>query len=96
MTKTVPLPGDLLRAELVRRGLTQSALAEAVGRPVQVLNDVIRGKKGITAYTALDLEKALGIEAQYWLHAQADYDLAQARARVAAGRPRPGTRPHFR
>lgn len=93
MTTTVPHPGELLHADLASRGMTQSALAEAVGRPVQVINDVIRGKKGITAYTAIDLENALGAPpAWYWLHAQAAYDLAQARARIASGRPRPGTR----
>jgi addiction module HigA family antidote len=96
MTNTAARPGDLLRAELAARGMTQSKLAEVVGRPVQVINDVVTGKKSITAYTALDLEKALGIEATYWLHAQANYDLAQARARLAAGHGRPGLRPRTR
>lgn len=91
---SAPHPGVLLRAELAERGMTQVKLAEAVGRPVQVINDVVTGKKGVSAYTALDLERALGIEAQYWLHAQADYDLAQARARLAAGMRRPGVRPN--
>lgn len=94
MTNTPPLPGELLRAELASRGMSQSALAEAIGRPVQTVNNVIRGKLGITAYTALDLETALGTKPEYWLYAQADYDLAQARARLAAGLRRPGVRPN--
>jgi addiction module HigA family antidote len=94
MTKNVPHPGKLLKAELASRGMYQGTLAEAIGRPFQLISYICRGEKSITAYTALDLEKALGVEAQYWLYAQADYDLAQARARVASGRPRPGTRPN--
>jgi addiction module HigA family antidote len=50
-----------------------------MGRPAQVVNEIIRGKKQITAETALDLERALGISAGFWVRLQADYDLVKAR-----------------
>lgn len=59
--------------------MTQAELAEETGRPVAVLNAIINGKKSITAHTALDLAKALGHRPEYWLHAQAAYELDRAR-----------------
>lgn len=74
-------PGEILRDELRDRGITQVAFAEMLDRPAQVVSEVINGKKNITADTALDLERALGIEAEFWVRAQADYDLSVARQR---------------
>ncbi len=73
-------PGEHLLEELEARGVTQRALAAAIGRPPQVVNEIIRGKKAITAATALALEKALGISARTWMNLQADYELALAMA----------------
>src|SRR6185312_2127178 len=72
-------PGELLGEELEVRGMTQKALAEALGRPAQAVNEIIRGKKSITAETALGLERVLGSPAYLWLRLQADHDLALAR-----------------
>ena len=78
-------PGELLAEELEVREMTQRALAEAMGRPVQVVNEIVRGKKAITAETAVQLEEALGISAHLWMNLQSAYELQLARA---AHRPR--------
>lgn len=76
-------PGGVLAEELTARGLTQRELASRIGRPAKMVNEVINGKKGITADTALDLEQALGITAQSWLNLQTAYELTMARQRRA-------------
>ena len=78
-------PGETLRDELQARGLTQKELAARIGRPPQAINEIVRGKKSITAETALALEGALdGISARFWLNLQADYELTLARIRRRA------------
>ncbi len=72
-------PGDCLREELAARGMTQVALAKAMGQPLQTVNAVIRGKKSITADIALQLERVLGIEAEFWLNLETHYQLTLAR-----------------
>lgn len=79
-------PGEILREELKARGLTQSACAAMVGRSVQVVNRIITGKQSITPDTALDLERGLGVSADFWVRLQADHDLWVARQRREAGR----------
>ncbi|MCY4639451.1 MAG: HigA family addiction module antitoxin [Chloroflexi bacterium] len=72
-------PGELLAEELESRGMTQRALAEAMGRPPQVINEIVRGRKAITAATAIQLEEVLGTSARLWLGLQATYELIRAR-----------------
>lgn len=79
-------PGEILREELQARGLTQSACAEMAGRSGTVISLIINGKKSITPDTALDLERGLGISAEFWVRAQADHDLRVARQRRAVPR----------
>ena len=67
--------------ELRARGMTQSELARRMGRPIQVINAIVTGKKSITAETALQLEKALDIPAEFWLNLEATYQLGKVRAR---------------
>jgi HTH-type transcriptional regulator/antitoxin HigA len=74
-------PGEILREELAERGLSQAAFAAQIGRPAQMVSEIITGKKGVTPQTALDFELALGIQADFWVHVQADHDLNAARAR---------------
>ena len=76
-------PGELLAEELDARELTQKALAEAMGRSPQIVSEIVRGRTAITARTAIDLERALGIPAQFWLNLEASYRLALARREVA-------------
>lgn len=72
-------PGELLTEELEARGLTQSALARQMGRPVQAINEIIHGRKAVTAETAVGLEVALGIDARIWMSLQSQYDIVIAR-----------------
>ena len=82
-------PGELLAEELDVRGMTQRELALAMGRPPQLISEIVRGRRGISAETALQLEAALGTAAHIWIGLDADYRLALAlqrsRARVAVG-----------
>jgi len=82
-------PGMTLREELAERGITQTAFARQIGRPIQAINEIIKGKKTITADTAIAFEKALGIRAELWLKMEASYQLSKARAAL---RRTPGQR----
>ncbi|HEY2385488.1 MAG TPA: HigA family addiction module antitoxin [Candidatus Binatia bacterium] len=76
-------PGETLVEELEARGMSQSELARRAGRPVQAINEIARGKKEITAETALAFERVLGVSAEFWLRLDAQYRLARARVRTA-------------
>lgn len=60
-------------------GLSQNALARAAGVPPRRINEIVLGKRGITADTALRLAAALGTSERFWLGLQAEYDLEEAR-----------------
>ncbi len=72
-------PGDVLAEELEARGLTQSRLARLMHRPLQAINEIVRGRKRITGATALELADALGTSAELWIRLEADYELNKAR-----------------
>ena len=72
-------PGELLAEELAARGMTQSQLARQMGRPLQAVNEIVRGKKRITGETALQLSEALGTSAEFWMRLESDYELNRAR-----------------
>lgn len=75
-------PGLLLKKELEERGLKQSDFANEIQiRPSQ-FNEIINGKRNITADFAVLLEAALGIPALFWLNYQAIFDLSKARAKA--------------
>ena len=80
-------PGEMLLEEfLLPAGMTQAAFATKLGWTKARLNELINGKRGITADAALDLAEALGTSAKLWMNLQATYDLARAlkrRARAA-------------
>ena len=80
-TDAVIPPGEHLDETLEALGMTQKALAEAMGRPPQMVSELIRGKKELTAETALDLERVLGIPAYLWVALEGSYRLALARTR---------------
>ncbi len=75
-------PGATLAEELGARSMTQKELAAQCGRPIQVINEIIKGKKAITPETALDLERVLGVSAEFWLNQQTRYQLTMARDRL--------------
>ncbi len=75
-------PGEILAEEFLKpAGITQSAFAEKVGWTRARLNELINGKRGVTADAALDLADALGTSAKLWMNLQATYDLDRAMKR---------------
>jgi antitoxin HigA-1 len=72
-------PGEILLEEfLVPSGVTQAALAEKMGWMKARLNELIQGKRGITAAAALDLAEVLGTSPKLWMNLQDTYDLDKA------------------
>jgi addiction module HigA family antidote len=74
----------LLEEFLQPMGMTQTAFAEKLGWTRAKLNELIKGKRGVTADSALDLAQAFGTSAKLWMNLQATYDLDRARKRRAA------------
>jgi addiction module HigA family antidote len=79
-------PGEMLLEEFLKpRGVTQVELASRMGVPIQRVNTIINGKRGITAETAILLAEALDTTPEFWMGLQADHDLWHAlRKRAAA------------
>jgi addiction module HigA family antidote len=77
-------PGGTLADELAARGLSANALALKLRVPANRVTDIIRGRRGITAETALRLGRYFGTSAQFWMNLQANYDLAVAREAFGA------------
>ena len=72
-------PGTMLLEEFLKPlGMTQVALAERIGVSFPRVNELVRGKRGVTPDTALRLERLFGMEAQFWLNLQLAWDLYQA------------------
>jgi len=72
-------PGEYLAEVLAARGMSQSELARRTGRPIQAINEIIKGDKSLTPATALQLEKALGVPAHIWTGLESRYQLIRAR-----------------
>src|SRR5512136_3202126 len=69
-------PGEVLLEEFLKpMGLSQSRLALDIGVPPRRINEIVLGKRGITADTALRLARYFGNSPQFWLGLQRDYDL---------------------
>ena len=72
-------PGEVLLEEfLTPMGISQNALARAAGVPPRRINEIVLGKRGVTANTAVRLAAALGTSERFWLGLQADFDLEEA------------------
>lgn len=77
-------PGEVLQEEFMRAfDLSQNSLARAIGVPPRRINEILLGKRGITADTALRLAGFFGTSAGFWMGLQADYDLEEARLALA-------------
>lgn len=77
-------PGEVLMADFIEGfGITQNKLAVSIGVPPRRINEIVHGKRGITADTALRLGKYFGTSAQFWLNLQSHYDLDVAEDRAA-------------
>lgn len=73
-------PGEILKKEFLNPvEITQVALAQHIGVPLQRVNEIIRGKRGITPETAWLLSQALGTTPQFWMNLQDAYDLTSKR-----------------
>lgn len=77
-------PGEVLQEEyLSPLGVTQHRLAVAVGVPPRRINEIIHGKRGISADTALRLARYFGTSERFWLNLQSRYDIELERDRLA-------------
>jgi addiction module HigA family antidote len=79
--KLAPIhPGEILREEFMKpHGLSQNALARALGIPPRRINEIVQEKRSITADTALRLARYFGTSAEMWCGLQADYGLRLVR-----------------
>lgn len=77
-------PGDVLREALEERSMSQSELARRLDRPLKTINEIVNAKAAITPKTALQLELALGISADFWNALETQYRAAIARQNEAA------------
>jgi addiction module HigA family antidote len=73
-------PGETIREDILKPlDMSVNQLAKALNVDAARLNEIVRGRRGITADTALRLSRYLGTSAEFWLGLQADYDLRVAR-----------------
>ena len=73
-------PGEILLKEFLKPlGITQVAFARHIGVPLQRINEIVRGKRGVTPETAWLLSQALGTTPGSWLNLQRNHDLAKKR-----------------
>ena len=79
-----PHPGEILAAEFMRPiGLSQNALARSVHVPPRRINELIQGKRAVSADTDLRLARYFGVSEGFFLGLQADYDLMQRKREIA-------------
>jgi addiction module HigA family antidote len=79
-------PGEVLLEEfLVPMGISQNALARAAAVPPRRINEIVLGKRGISADTAVRLARVFGTSERFWLGLQTDYDLEEARRAIGRG-----------
>lgn len=72
-------PGEILNEDfLLPLGVSQYRLAQAVAVPPRRINEIVHGKRAISADTALRLSRFFGTSAEFWINLQAQYDLRQA------------------
>lgn len=77
-------PGEILDEEFLRPlGMTQQALADKMGVPIQRVNTIISGKRGVTAETAILLARVFETSPQFWMNLQTNFDLWKAERELA-------------
>jgi antitoxin HigA-1 len=78
-------PGEILREEfLAPMGISQNAVARAISVPPRRINEIVLGKRAISADTALRLAHYFGTSEQFWMALQASFDLEEARDRIGS------------
>ena len=76
-------PGEVLLEEFLKpMGLSQNALAVSIGVPPRRINEIVLGKRAVTADTALRLAHYFGSSEQFWMALQASFDLEEARKKL--------------
>jgi addiction module HigA family antidote len=76
-------PGEVLLEEFLKpHGLSQNRLAREIGVPPRRVNEIVLGKRAISADTALRLSRFFGTSEGFWMGLQADYDLEQTRREI--------------
>ena len=78
-------PGEHLAEILDELKISQYRLAKTIGTPPRRINEIVRGRRSITADTALRIGQALGMTPEFWLNLQSMYDLDLARASANVG-----------
>ena len=73
-------PGEFIKAELEKRGWSQADFAQILSRPLPTVNEIIKGKRGITPEMAVALGSAFNQPAEIWIHREAAYRLAQVQS----------------
>ena len=71
-------PGEVLRGELDELGVSQAAFARQIRVPPNRISQIVAGKRSISGDTALRLGHWFGMEPQFWMNLQAQFDLAMA------------------
>lgn len=78
-------PGEVLTEDFIKGfEITQNKLAVAIGVPPRRINEIVHGKRRITADTALRLARYFGTSPEFWLNLQSHYDLRIERRNLAA------------
>ena len=77
-------PGEQLREELEELGLSGNAFAQLLDVPANRINDILAGRRGITADTALRLARYFGTTAEFWMNLQSAYELRLAQREAGA------------
>ena len=78
-------PGEILKTEFLDPlGISQYRIAKAIDVPPRRINEIVHGKRGISADTALRLSRALGLSDMFWINMQAHYDAEIAREHMGS------------
>ncbi len=72
-------PGEVLADELAERNISAAELARQVGVPANRISQLVRGKRSMTGDTALRLGHWFGMNPQFWMNLQAQFDLVEAK-----------------
>ena len=90
-----PAPGEVMLLDFIEpMGLCQNGLARAIGVPPRRINEIVFGKRAVTADTDLRLARYFGLSEGFWLGPRADHDLMRQRRIIAGELERIATRPH--
>lgn len=79
------MPGEILREDFMEpMGISMNQLSRDIAVPPNRISEIINGKRGISADTALRLERYFGVEAQFWLNLQSEHDLRIMKRKIGS------------